>query len=157
MAGLFTGIVTAFLYGNLAYFLSRIGGLMRHSEQPHELTEELLSIHDKDPPSLTVLVPSYKEEERVVSRALLSASLAEYPNKRIVLLIDDAPDPATDADAEALAHMRELPKRLQDLLGPIRNEFHAELAAYLSRVKSSPPDAATETEHLIPTPEDHNR
>jgi cellulose synthase/poly-beta-1,6-N-acetylglucosamine synthase-like glycosyltransferase len=121
---------------------------MRHSEQPHELTEELLSIHDKDPPSLTVLVPSYKEEERVVSRALLSASLAEYPNKRIVLLIDDAPDPATDADAEALAHMRELPKRLQDLLGPIRNEFHAELAAYLSRVKSSPPDAATETEHL---------
>ena len=66
---------------------------MRHSEQRTSSLEGLLSIYDKDPPSLAVLVPSYKEEERVVSRALLSASLAEYPNKRVVLLIDDAPEP----------------------------------------------------------------
>jgi cellulose synthase/poly-beta-1,6-N-acetylglucosamine synthase-like glycosyltransferase len=148
MAGLFAGIVPAFLYGNLAYFVSRIGCLMRHSEQPHELTEGLLSIYDKDPPSVAVLVPSYKEEERVVSRALLSASLSEYPNKRIVLLIDDAPHPETAADAQALAHMRELPKRLQRLLGPIRDEFYGELSAYLRRVKSSAPDVVTEARRL---------
>jgi cellulose synthase/poly-beta-1,6-N-acetylglucosamine synthase-like glycosyltransferase len=148
MAGLFAGIVPAFLYGNLAYFVSRIGCLMRQSEQPHELTEGLLSIYDKDPPSVAVLVPSYKEEERVVSRALLSASLSEYPNKRIVLLIDDAPDPETAADAQALAHMRELPKRLQRLLGPIRDEFYGELSAYLRRVKSSAPDVVTEARRL---------
>src|SRR5262249_40890657 len=87
-ACLFAGIVLTFAYGNLAYFLSRIGALKRHAAYSHELKKNASSIYD-DPPSLTVLVPSFKEEERVVSRALLSAALAEYPAKSIVLLIDD--------------------------------------------------------------------
>ena len=44
-------------------------------------------------PTLTVLVPSYREDARVVRQTLLSAALQEYPDLRIVLLIDDPPSP----------------------------------------------------------------
>ena len=32
IAAIFAGIVVAFLYGNLAYFLSRIGSTLRHAD-----------------------------------------------------------------------------------------------------------------------------
>ena len=40
-------------------------------------------------PTLTTIIPSYQEDERVIRTTLLSAALQEYPDKRIVLLIDD--------------------------------------------------------------------
>lgn len=49
-------------------------------------------------PSLTVLVPSYRANPEVVRATLLSAALQEYPDMRIVLLLDDPPNPS-DADA----------------------------------------------------------
>ena len=58
-------------------------------------------------PTLTVLVPSYKEEARVIRQTLLSAALQEYPFQRIVLLIDDPPDP-TDARRPAAARRRRM-------------------------------------------------
>jgi cellulose synthase (UDP-forming) len=148
LAVVFTAIMLAFLYSEFAYFFSRIGSLMRQAEHATERTDQLLSIYDRDPPSLTVLVPSYKEEELVVSRALLSAALAEYPNKRIVLLIDDAPNPKTDADARALAHMRQLPKQLRTLFAPVSREFREELSAYSRRQESGSPDVPQEAERL---------
>jgi cellulose synthase/poly-beta-1,6-N-acetylglucosamine synthase-like glycosyltransferase len=39
-------------------------------------------------PSLLCLVPSYKEELRTVRQTVLAA-LQEYPDRRVVLLIDD--------------------------------------------------------------------
>ena len=138
VAGMLAAIMLAFLYTNVAYLLSRIGSVIRHAEHVPDQTNDLLSIYDKDAPSLTVLVPSYNEDELVVSRALLSAALAEYPSKKVVLLIDDAPYPENDSDARALAHMRQLPRKLQILLAPISHEFREELSECLRRLESGP-------------------
>src|SRR4030095_14252326 len=42
-------------------------------------------------PSVTILVPSYKEDPALVWKTLLSAALQDYPRRSIVLLIDDPP------------------------------------------------------------------
>ena len=44
-------------------------------------------------PTMTVLVPCYREEIATVRKTLLSAALQEYPYLRIVLLLDDPPHP----------------------------------------------------------------
>jgi EAL domain-containing protein (putative c-di-GMP-specific phosphodiesterase class I)/cellulose synthase/poly-beta-1,6-N-acetylglucosamine synthase-like glycosyltransferase len=74
-------------------------------------------------PTVTVLVPSYKEDERVIRTTLLSAALQEHPHLRVVLLIDDPPNPRTAADRRLLRTARELPGRIE-----------AELAVPLKRV-----------------------
>lgn len=106
----FAVVTLALIYGNLVYLLTRIGSLKRHRQHLSATMDQLCSLYDRDTPSLTVLVPSYKEDEQVVRQTLLSAALMEYPNKRIVLLIDDPPNARTDADARALQHMRQLPR-----------------------------------------------
>jgi cellulose synthase/poly-beta-1,6-N-acetylglucosamine synthase-like glycosyltransferase len=128
-------IALAFLYTNIAYLLSRIGNLKREIKHSFDNSQDFLSLYEKDTPSLTILIPSYSEDENVVVRALLSAALAEYPKQRIVLLIDDSPFPTTELDVHALCKVRELPSRLQDLLRPISLEFTAELLAYSKRVE----------------------
>ena len=55
------------------------------------------------------MVPSYKEERRVVWETLLSAALQEYPNRWVVLLIDDPVMPLTPQDAAGLARARARP------------------------------------------------
>lgn len=140
-------ISLAFLYANLAYFLSRIGCLIRHARHVDDEVESLLSVYDANAPSVTVLVPSYKEDKLVVTRALLSAALAEYPSKRIALLIDDDPSPAEWCNAQDLAQMRELSKELETLLAPIRDEFSKEFLAYSRRLETGV-DYLQETERL---------
>ena len=50
---------------------------------------------DQPAAPVTVLVPSYQEDERVIRTTLLSAALQEYPALRVVLLIDDPQHPTT--------------------------------------------------------------
>lgn len=45
-----------------------------------------------DAPSVTVLIPSYKEDRRVILATTLSTALMRYRNKRIVVLVDDPAD-----------------------------------------------------------------
>ncbi len=47
-------------------------------------------------PRLTALIPSYREDARVVRNTLLSVALQEYADLRVVLLIDDPIAPATN-------------------------------------------------------------
>lgn len=126
-------VVIFLIYGSLVYFLTRIGWLERQEAHTNPTINNFYSIYDRDTPSLSVLVPSYKEDERVVCQTLLSAALMEYPNKRVVLLIDDPPEPNTDADARALAHMRRLPARLQAMLAEVNKELQDHLSSFLER------------------------
>ena len=54
-------------------------------------------------PALAILVPAYKEDPDVVRKTLLSAALEEYPNRRVVLLIDDPPEPGESESAAGYA------------------------------------------------------
>lgn len=114
---LFLSIVALLVYGGLVYLVTRLGyiqRLSRHQPASREGLERLL--RDEQLPLLTVLVPSYKEERGVIYQTLMSAALQEYPRKRVVLLIDDAPNPATAADMAQLAAARELPLHIASLL-----------------------------------------
>ena len=65
--------------------------------------------------------------------ALLSAALQHYPNRHVVLLIDDPPFPTTDDDRHKLAEARALPGRIMELLAPARrSSVLAETSATMS-------------------------
>jgi cellulose synthase (UDP-forming) len=65
---------------------------------------------------MTVLVPSYREQVAVVRKTLLSAALQEYPYLRIVLLLDDPPNPRGQEHIDSLAQARALSAELTSWL-----------------------------------------
>lgn len=79
-------------YGNAVYMFSRHGYFKRlgeHNPTSQMAIEEHLLSHS---PPLAILVPSYKEEIPVIRQSILSSALQDYPNRRVVLLIDNPPD-----------------------------------------------------------------
>ena len=65
---------------------------------------------------MTVLVPSYREDTRVIRQTLLSAALQEYPYLDIRLLVDDPPNPTNADHVAILEAARELPHQIAELL-----------------------------------------
>jgi cellulose synthase/poly-beta-1,6-N-acetylglucosamine synthase-like glycosyltransferase len=121
-------------YGTLTYVLARIGYIRRMNTHLAASGEGLNSRPVGDsPPSITVLVPSYREELHVVCKTLLSAALQEYPNLRIVLLIDDPFSSAEPLGRESLEATRRLPQDLLDLLRPPADECRAAMDRYVHR------------------------
>jgi EAL domain-containing protein (putative c-di-GMP-specific phosphodiesterase class I)/cellulose synthase/poly-beta-1,6-N-acetylglucosamine synthase-like glycosyltransferase len=109
-------VVTALTAAAMAYLITRIGFFYRSRAHRRAPRAALDDFFDEHVPSVTVLVPSYQEDERVVRTTLLSAALQEHPELRIVLLIDDPPEPSSLAAAEMLDRARALPGKVQDLL-----------------------------------------
>jgi hypothetical protein len=82
-------VVTGLAASAVAYLITRIGFFYR-SRSHHRAPRIVLDTFLADPlPSVTVLVPAYQEDERVIRTTLLSAALQEYPGLRVTLLIDD--------------------------------------------------------------------
>src|SRR5881397_3736536 len=111
---LFLLLVTALIYGSCVYQFTRLAYLRRlliHRRTPDEELHRMY--RSTQAPTVTVLVPSYKEEPDVVRKTLLSAALQEYPNRRVVLLLDDPPDPTRAADIARLSVTRRLAEDIQ--------------------------------------------
>lgn len=71
------------------YLIARLGALQafsKHVRVPRAVLDNHFSTNKS---SITVLIPSYDEEPNVVRKTLLSAALQEFPEVRVVLLIDD--------------------------------------------------------------------
>lgn len=119
------------VYGNAVYMFSRHGYFKRlgsHAPASQEVVEQsLLNNH----PPLVILVPSYKEEIPVIRQSILSSALQDYPNRRVVLLIDNPPD------CPAL-------KETQDLV----LDIHAELEAQYLKYADYRGDLATAYEEI---------
>lgn len=107
------GIIQGLTYGNFVYMLTRIGYLRRRMAHVPASAEAKEALYDGNAPSLAVLVPSYKEELSVVRSTLLSAAFQDYPERRVVLLLDDPTFPRDLHDQHALELMRGLPHELQ--------------------------------------------
>lgn len=106
-------VVTALTYSALMYLTARQGALYRfrdHMRVPREPLDQHFA--GGYPHGITVLIPSYREEPDVITKTLWSAALQEFPNERIVLLIDDPPQAADSEEREALEFARELPLRI---------------------------------------------
>src|SRR5919108_5800110 len=124
-AAVFLFVVSFLVYGGLVYLTSRLGWLRRRLEFRHVGAGELRSFCSEGRASLAILVPSYKEDARVVRHTLLSAALQDYPRRRVVLLIDDPPEPARPEDRASLDASRALVRELNELLRGARREFRA--------------------------------
>jgi cellulose synthase (UDP-forming) len=103
---LFISIVALLIWGNFIYQLTRLGYLKRCAAHQPAARNEIEQVYEGNAPPLAILVPSYKEEIDVVRRTLLSAALQDYPNRRVVLLIDDPVNPSNPMDADLLDSAR---------------------------------------------------
>jgi cellulose synthase (UDP-forming) len=146
---LFLGIVGILIYGGLVYQLARLGHLRRLLSHRPAGDEELdRFFHSRHVPAVSILVPSYKEDPQVVRRTLLSAALQDYPNRRLVLLLDDPAHPTHPADIELLSAARSLPEEIQECLRKPAEHFADALSALLARIAGSSPDPQEETQRL---------
>jgi cellulose synthase/poly-beta-1,6-N-acetylglucosamine synthase-like glycosyltransferase len=116
----FLGIIYSLAFGSLVYMAARIGWVRREAPPPPNEVDAFLD-ETADTPSLLILVPSYKEDPHVVRQTLMSAALQDYGPRRVVLLIDDPPNPLSSADRKALGAVRHLPGEVATALaGPAR-------------------------------------
>ena len=123
-------IVTALTGSASAYLLARLGYFERIKNHQRVPRSTIDSFFDRAEPALTVIIPSYREEERVIRQTLLSAALQEYPNLRVVLLTDDPPNPTDAGHIETLNRARALPGLIADELRGPRRRFEAALEAF---------------------------
>ncbi|MGH9007951.1 MAG: glycosyltransferase family 2 protein, partial [Acidimicrobiales bacterium] len=134
-------IITLLTASSLAFLISRLGYCYRalgHHRTPRLTVDESF---DRSMPTLTVLVPAYREDAAVIRNTLLSAALQEYPYKRIVLLIDDPPKPSTRRQKEMLDAARALPRQIEERLAEPSALFAAALERFeLARTDAAGPD-----------------
>ncbi|WP_295013236.1 glycosyltransferase family 2 protein [uncultured Microbacterium sp.] len=97
-------VVTFLTFSALMYLLARYGAYRRFREHRRAARAEIDRHFSTPHRPLTVLVPSYAEEPAVIRKTLWSAVLQEYPSLRVVLLLDDNPEPT---DPAAIARLDE--------------------------------------------------
>jgi EAL domain-containing protein (putative c-di-GMP-specific phosphodiesterase class I)/cellulose synthase/poly-beta-1,6-N-acetylglucosamine synthase-like glycosyltransferase len=119
-------VITALTASAIAYLITRIGFFYRsrgHRRAPRAAIDHFFT---QTVPTVTVLVPSYREDERVIRTTLLSAALQEHPYLRVVLLIDDPQNPTTKAHKRMLEAARALPGKIQaELSVPLKRVLDA--------------------------------
>jgi len=129
----FVFIVGFLLYGNLIYQFTRLGYLKRKIDHSPADIRQLRTVFKRSGRGLTVLVPSYKEEPRVIAQTLLSAALQVCPERRVVLLIDNPPNPSDREDQHLLEKTRGLTAKLEKLLVVPAKRFNKAKADFMAR------------------------
>ncbi|MCC2642431.1 MAG: hypothetical protein K0S45_2844 [Nitrospira sp.] len=145
--GTYLMLVGFLVYGNFGYQLARLGYLKRLSRHRPAAISQLRKFA-QSAPELTILVPSYKEEIAVIRQTLLSAALQQYPNKRVVLLLDDPPKARTDQDRSILCAARLLPTELHCMFEGPAAYFREALLQFKNRQNNQSSDATYEQVHL---------
>ena len=145
----FISLVLILIYGGIVYQLARIGyykRLQSHLHVPRERIEQRFLRHSA--PQATILVPSYKEEPRTIEQTLLSAALQTYPNRRVVLLLDDPPHPSRPDDIAKLQEARDIPASIQAFFDNLALPLEHERQAFEKREELGDLDAGWEARHL---------
>ena len=109
-------LISLLTLSSTAYLVARQGYLRRtrsHRRIPRAELDESIETHA---PTVTVLIPSYREDPRTNLLTVMSAALQEYPGLRVVLLIDDPPFSSDPDHIESLAAARAIPERVRELL-----------------------------------------
>jgi len=138
----------------LAYLTTRLGYYSRTRSHRRATRAELAQTFEASAPTLTILIPSYQEDERVNRMTVLSAALQEYPDLEVVLLIDDPPEPKYRRPAEMLAAAQRLPAEIEALLREPFSRFESALDMFETKyINGGEPtvadveDVAVEYEH----------
>ncbi|MFN8020109.1 MAG: glycosyltransferase family 2 protein [Acidimicrobiales bacterium] len=145
-AGVYVAVVLALTVSALAYLTTRLGHFYR-VQRHHRAPRSELDLHfSGSTATLTVLIPSYREDARVVFQTMLSAAVQEFPYMRVVLLIDDPPHPTDAANIELLEAARRLPGEVDALLALPREMTAAALDELETALQGR---EATEDEMLL--------
>jgi len=132
------GIAMFFVaYSNLLYQICLIGHHKRKLKHQPERREELEKIYTGRAPTLSTIIPSYKEERTVIWQTMMSAALAEYPHKNVVLLIDDPYRAKALEDMLKLEDTRLIPGELQTLFDTQLAVYRTELDAFHKRAEAT--------------------
>jgi cellulose synthase (UDP-forming) len=146
---LFAIAVLFLMWGALFYLITRWAFFKRVLNHRPPSRDQLEKVYEQERPRpLAILVPSFKEELRVVKMTLMSAALSEYPDRRVVLLIDDPPNPASAEDARNLAATRALVRELNSMLRARARRYASELAAFERRLALGKVSPAVEMRRL---------
>jgi cellulose synthase (UDP-forming) len=137
-------VVTFLTFSALMYLLARQGALYRFADHNRVPRGELDHHYTDYSEGITVLVPSYAEEPQVVRATLWSAALQEFPDLKIVLLLDDPPNPVDPADLSRLEQTRALSDDIAHALAAPAERFNSALAGFRQRARSWGDDAAPE-------------
>ncbi len=140
-------MVTGLATSAMAYLITRIGFFYRSRAHIRASRVVLDAFFDQPAAPMTVLVPSYQEDERVIRTTLLSAALQEYPALQVVLLIDDPQNPTTKRARGLLDDARALPGIIEAELAVPANRFRAAQDAFQRAVEEGAGRTAT-TEDL---------
>ena len=122
--------VTLLTMSCLAYMITRLGHYERikvHQRVQRNKIDDFIETHA---PSITVLVPSYREEERTIRQTVLSAALQEYPDLKVVLLVDDPPYPTGPEDQATLDASKAVSEQISHQLSKPFTEFNDALATF---------------------------
>ena len=145
----FAIIMVFLIYGILVYLFTRLAYLARRKNHRPTPDSHLDGLWDEQAPSLTVLVPSYREEPAVVRLTLLTAALQDYPNRRVVLLIDDPPSSQDPHSYGLLGQARALPDEINALLRPAHLRMKGAEREFLLRRKLKTLDLDQELPILV--------
>jgi cellulose synthase/poly-beta-1,6-N-acetylglucosamine synthase-like glycosyltransferase len=140
---IFAVITILLLYGNIVHQVARLGHIGRQARHVAAPREEIERIYDLPAPRIAILIPSYREEENVLKQTVFAASLAEYPNRSVTVLIDDTPN-----DLAALAIARRVVADIGRTFALQAERLQMELRHYLSRSKAGAIDRAMEARRL---------
>ncbi|MBY0355551.1 MAG: hypothetical protein K2Q12_07450 [Rickettsiales bacterium] len=142
-------LATGFLiYGNLLYQTCIMGHFKRQLSQRDATVDELQSLYDAELPTLSVLIPAYKEEASVVWQTMMASALMDYGARDIVLLIDDPYQPKTLEDSLRLEAARQLPFTLQAMFDGMHATYQSAFSEFTVRRSTAPLDVMAESERL---------
>jgi cellulose synthase/poly-beta-1,6-N-acetylglucosamine synthase-like glycosyltransferase len=145
---LFCLILAALIGGGLVYQITRLGYIHRRRQHQPASQDALETIFDAPAPPLLIMVPSYREEPRVIWWTMISAALQEYPNRRVVLLIDDPVAPDNPEQATGLEKARRTPYQIQAVLDVPAGKLLKELRQFEQRQSQGELDTSQESARL---------
>ena len=136
-------VVTFLTFSALMYLMARQGALYRFKEHRRVPRGELDNHFADYSDGITVLVPSYAEEPGVVRGTLWSAALQEFPDLRVVLLLDDPPKPTDPAKIQRLDQTRALAGQIEKAMSAPAKRAGKALEVFRAAYGGSPSTSAT--------------
>jgi cellulose synthase/poly-beta-1,6-N-acetylglucosamine synthase-like glycosyltransferase len=144
----FLAAVTMLAFSAIAYLFGRLGFYYRTKEGRRTPRAMLDEFYAERRPSVTALIPSYQEEPGVILMTLLSTALQEYPDLRIVLLVDDPPNPRYAGPRRLLDSATALPAEVERLLSGPRRRFDRALEQFEAQLDPTAPTTAGDVHAL---------
>jgi cellulose synthase (UDP-forming) len=118
-------IFAVFMFGSFTYQVSRLSFFLNVRKRTRAAQESLARFRSRKSPAprAEIVVPSYREEPHVIWQTLMSAALVDYPNRGVVLLLDNPPNPTSRADRDLLLSSWAQVDLINDMLAPIAAQF----------------------------------